>query len=74
MKKETFSQACTRLMNYNLRCLGGDLLIIKPNNDCLTICRNHISEPCVDREEGEWTNEEKEAAKHIYLTTEAALR
>ncbi len=59
--------------SVHTRSLGGDLLVIR-NNDCITIARNHTSKAVIKYVEGEWTEEEKEFAKHLWLGSEASQR
>lgn len=63
-----------RMNRMHQRVLGGELLFIRNNTDCLTICRGRNSSAVVDRIEGDWTKEEIQMALYLYEFSEAAKR
>lgn len=56
------------------RDIDGSHLYIRGENDCLTVSRGRLSDPIIDRIEGDWTENEKRIAKYLYQFTEAAKR
>lgn len=58
--------------NYRIRTLGGSLLVIKGQNDCVTIERGRSGRPCIASVEGDWTPEELEDAKSFWFGPEGA--
>jgi len=62
------------LRNTHIREIGGSVLYIKDNNDCLTIHRNWLSQPSVEDMEGEWNRMEIMEAINDYENHDASKR
>ena len=61
-------------LKYRTRSLGGTLLVIKGQNDCVTIERNGMSKPTVTSVEGTWTAEEIKEARKYWAGSDAQQR
>ena len=59
-------------MNLNYKTLGGDILIFKNNNDCMTISRGPLGRPWIDTVEvdGEEVDIFDERAIHPFTEEE----
>lgn len=59
-------------MNLNYKTLGGDILVFKNKNDCMTISRGLLGEPWIDTVEvdGEEIDIFDEQAKHPFTQKE----